>query len=92
MSESTKAVFLSYASQDVEAAKRIREELRAGAVEVWFDREGGLEHGDESDRKIRQQIRECALFLPVISANTQARKEGCFRIDWEFASERALVP
>ncbi len=33
-----KAVFLSYASQDAEAAKRICEALRSGGVEVWFDR------------------------------------------------------
>ena len=38
MSESAnKAVFLSYASQDAEAAKRICEALRAAGVEVWFD-------------------------------------------------------
>jgi hypothetical protein len=33
----TGAVFLSYASQDAEAAKRICEALRAAAIEVWFD-------------------------------------------------------
>jgi len=35
------AVFLSYASQDAEAARRICEALRSGGVEVWFDQEGG---------------------------------------------------
>ena len=33
----TGAVFLSYASQDAEAARRICEALRAAAIEVWFD-------------------------------------------------------
>jgi hypothetical protein len=37
MSESGKAVFLSYASQDVEAAKRSCDALRAAGVEVWLD-------------------------------------------------------
>ena len=37
MSDATKAVFLSYASQDAEAAKRICEALRAAGVEGWFD-------------------------------------------------------
>ena len=41
--------------------------------------EGGLEHGDEWDAKIRRQIKECVLFIPIISANTQARHEGYFR-------------
>ncbi len=89
MSEPHKAVFLSYASQDAEAARRICESLRAGGVEVWFDVEGGLEHGDEWDAKIRRQIKECVLFIPVISANTQARHEGYFRIEWDLAAERA---
>jgi len=90
MSEPGKAVFLSYASQDAEAAKRICDALRAAGVEVWFDAEGGLEHGDEWDAKIRRQIKECVLFLPIISANTQAREEGYFRIEWELAAQRAL--
>lgn len=37
MSESGKGVFLSYASQDAEAAKRICDAMRSGGVEVWFD-------------------------------------------------------
>ena len=90
MSAPAKAVFLSYASQDAEAAKKICDTLRADGVEVWFDQEGGLEHGDEWDTKIRRQIKECVLFIPVISANTQAREEGYFRIEWELAAQRAL--
>ncbi len=84
------AVFLSYASQDADAAKRICDALRGAGVEVWFDAEGGLEHGDEWDAKIRRQIKECVLFIPVISANTQAREEGYFRLEWELAAQRAL--
>ena len=89
MSDATKAVFVSYAREDTDAARRVADALRGFGVEVWFDQEGGLEHGDEWDRKIRHQIKECALFLPVISANTQARREGYFRIEWDLAAERA---
>jgi TolB-like protein/tetratricopeptide (TPR) repeat protein len=85
-----RAVFLSYASQDAEAARRICDALRSGGVEVWFDADGGLEHGDEWDQKIRRQIKECVLFIPLISANTQARHECYFRIEWELAAERAM--
>jgi len=84
------AVFLSYASQDAEAARRICEALRSGGVEVWFDQDGGLEHGDEWDAKIRTQIKDCVLFIPLISANTQARHEGYFRLEWELAAQRAM--
>jgi hypothetical protein len=87
MSDSGKAVFLSYASQDAEAAKRICDALRAAGVEVWFD-QNELVGGDAWDAKIRKQIRECALFVPIISANTQARLEGYFRIEWKLAAQR----
>ena len=89
--EPSKAVFLSYASQDAEAARRICESLRSGGVEVWFDAEGGLEHGDAWDAKIRRLIgKECVRFIPLISASTQARHEGYFRLEWELAAERAM--
>ena len=84
-----RAVFLSYASQDVEAARKICDSLRSGGVDVWFDADGGLEHGDEWDAKIRRQIKESVLFIPVISASTQAREEGYFRLEWDLAAERA---
>ncbi len=83
-----RAVFLSYASQDAEAVARIAEALRVAGVEVWFDR-NELVGGDAWDRKIRTQIRECALFVPVISAATQARGEGYFRLEWKLAVDRS---
>ncbi len=88
MSEASKAVFLSYASQDAEAAKRIAEALRSTGIEVWFD-QNELRGGDAWDQKIRRQIKECALFVPVISANTNARPEGYFRLEWKLAVDRS---
>src|SRR4029079_17928203 len=38
---------------------------------------------------IRRQIRECALFVPVISASTQDRAEGYFRLEWKLAVDRS---
>ena len=81
------AVFLSYASEDVVAALRICHALRAAEVEVWFD-QSELVGGDAWDAKIRGQIKACAIFAPVISANTQARREGYFRIEWKLADDR----
>jgi TolB-like protein/Flp pilus assembly protein TadD len=82
-----RAVFLSYASQDAEAAKRICDALRAQGVEVWFD-QNELVGGDAWDTKIRKQIGECALFIPLISAHAQARREGYFRLEWRLAAQR----
>ena len=85
---STAAVFLSYASQDAEAAKKICEALRTTGVEVWFD-QNELVGGDAWDAKIRGQINSCALFVPVISTATQARGEGYFRLEWKLAVDRS---
>lgn len=56
------AVFLSYASEDSEAAGRIAEALRAGGVEVWFDR-SELRGGDVWDRKIGWSSRDVGIFF-----------------------------
>ncbi len=81
------AVFLSYAREDSDAARRIAEALRAFGLDAWFD-QGELRGGDTWDQKIRTQIRTCALFVPVISAQTQTRTEGYFRREWKLAAER----
>jgi TolB-like protein len=82
-----KAIFISYARQDAGAARRIAEALRERGMEVWFD-QNELRGGDAWDQKIRRQIRECALFIAVISENTESRGEGYFRLEWKLAAER----
>jgi TolB-like protein/Flp pilus assembly protein TadD len=82
------AVFISYASQDSEAAQRICEALRAAGIEVFLD-QSELRGGDAWDRQIRRQIHDCALFIPVISANAHARVEGYFRLEWKLAVDRS---
>jgi TolB-like protein/Flp pilus assembly protein TadD len=88
VTEPSHAVFLSYASQDAEAAHRICEALRAAGIEVWFD-QSELRGGDVWDQTIREQIQACALFIPIISANAHARVEGYFRLEWKLAVDRS---
>jgi TolB-like protein len=87
MNEATSAIFVSYTSQDADAVRRLCEALRAAGLVVWFD-QNELRGGDAWDASIRRQIRDCALFMPVISANTEARPEGYFRLEWRLAIER----
>src|SRR5215469_18717152 len=82
------AIFLSYASQDGDAARRICDALRAEGIEVWFD-QSELRGGDVWDQKIRREIRDCALFIPIISTNTASRREGYFRLEWDLADQRS---
>src|SRR5687768_10131144 len=88
MNVAAKGVFLSYASQDADVAKRLCEAMRSAGLEVWFD-QSELRGGDAWDAKIRKQIKECALFVPIISAATQARPEGYFRFEWKLAVDRS---
>jgi len=82
------SIFISYASQDRPAARRLRDALEATGLDVWYD-ENELGGGDAWDQKIRRQIRECTYFLPVISAQTEARREGYFRREWRLAVDRS---
>src|SRR6516225_3852865 len=86
----TGAVFLSYASQDADAAHRICDALRAAGIEVWFDK-SALRGGDAWDQSIRKQIKTCTLFVPVISQHTHERAEGYFRLEWKLAVDRCYL-
>jgi hypothetical protein len=83
------SVFLSYASDDREAARALRDALPAFGLEPWYD-ESELGGGEAWDQKIRRQIRECDYFMPLVSAQTEARLEGYFRREWRLAVERTL--
>jgi TolB-like protein len=87
VTDPSRAVFLSYASQDTEAAQHLCNALRAAGIEVWFD-QSELRGGDTWDELIRRQIKGCYLFVPIISANTQSREEGYFRREWKLAVDR----
>src|SRR6185369_5931086 len=87
MSDSGKAIFLSYARDDAAAARRIAEALRSAGLEVWFD-ENELRGGDTWDAKIRRQIDACTLFIPLISKETQSRNKGYFRLEWKLAVDQ----
>jgi tetratricopeptide (TPR) repeat protein len=84
------AVFISYAREDSAAADRLALALRAAGIEVWLDR-SELRGGDAWDAAIRQQIRSCALFIAIVSAHTQRRDEGYFRLEWKLAVDRSWL-
>lgn len=81
-------MFLSYASEDTEAARRLCAVLRAGGIEVWFD-QSELRGGDAWDAAIRRQIKSCSLFIPIISTTSHSRAEGYFRLEWKLAIDRS---
>jgi hypothetical protein len=64
VTDSRRAVFVSYASQDAEAAQQLCNALRAAGVEVWFD-QSELRGGDAWDALIRRMSRAINLWLFV---------------------------
>lgn len=91
----TGAIFISYAREDLAAASRLVESLRAAGLEVWFDK-NALQIGDDWARKIRRGIRECSLFLPVISrqAMSEENRRSFFWREWNDADDfaREMAP
>ena len=82
-----RAVFISYAREDLPAVQQIKAGLEAAGVTTWFDLDR-LEGGDDYDRKIRRNIERCSYFIPVVSAATQRRHEAYFRREWSYALDR----
>jgi hypothetical protein len=84
------AIFISYVSEDIEAASRLAEGLRAASLEVWFDKDA-LRGGDNWARSIRRGLERCSLFLPVISCQALSKKNGrrYFWREWNDADEHA---
>lgn len=82
-----RAVFISYAREDLAAVQQLKAGLDAAGINAWFDMQA-LDSGDDFARKIRGNIARCSYFIPVVSANTQRRFEGWFRREWNWAVDR----
>jgi hypothetical protein len=83
------AIFVSYASEDRETALALAGALEAAKLPVWLDRKGGLEGGDDYELKIRRQIEEASLFVPLLSPHVLTRQRRFFRLEWSVAGEVA---
>jgi len=88
-------IFLSYASEDVEAAGRLAEGLRAAGLEVWLDK-AALQLADDWARSIRRGIERSSLFLPVVSRRSLAEenRRRYFWREWNDADDfaRGMAP
>lgn len=77
MSDASKAVFLSYASQDSEAAKRISEALRSTGIEVWFSRcARGSEFGVQGSELKTEGVRTSLRAFVVDSGGRRFERRG----------------
>ncbi len=84
------AVFLSYASEDRPAVEKLKAALEEARVDVFFDREQ-LQPGNDWEVKLRRNIHQCSLFVPVISQQTLTSDRRFFRLEWNLALEEAQM-
>ena len=83
-------VFVSYASEDADAARALADQLLdLGAADVWLDKRK-LRGGDDWAERIDEAIgRQCTYFMPVLSQQADARREGVFWDEWKRGLQRA---
>ena len=82
------AVFLSYASDDRPAVERVKVALEEAGVDVFFDRDQ-LQAGDDWEGKLRRNLHQCSMFVPVLSQHTLTLERRFFRVAWNAALAEA---
>jgi hypothetical protein len=81
------AIFMSYAREDEEAARRLKAGLEKQGCVVWYDRER-LKPGGNWANHLEDEVKgRCSLFLSVISRTTEGEPSGYFHQERNWASE-----
>ncbi|SMO66185.1 SIR2-like domain-containing protein [Saccharicrinis carchari] len=82
------AIFISYSHHDKDTVLALYNELLAHGFNVWLDKDQ-LHSGDNYRQQIIEKIRECDLFIPVISQSSISNKESyVYSIEWDRAIAR----
>lgn len=84
--EDQKEIFISYASEDYEQARRVAETFQNLGVAVWFDKKS-LEPGDAYEAMIKQNIQESKIFVPVLSQSVVNCGRRFFKREWKWAND-----
>lgn len=81
-------VFISYSRADKEVAYKLFIALKETGINVWYDRDS-LGVGVDFRNDIRDSIRTCKLFVPILSHNIthQFKEEHIYRLEWAWAVE-----
>lgn len=86
------SVFISYASEDAEAARAIQRQLETAGLDVWLDKKK-LESGEDYKRIIFNNIENSSIFIPIVSRNVLKldNYERFFRMEWDRAIQSAVM-
>lgn len=84
-------VFISYAHEDRYIALPLFERLHAAGINVWIDEEK-LEYGAEYEKRIRNAINNCKVFLPILSSQVKddlvAKNQRWYQSEWQWKQSR----
>lgn len=84
-------VFISYAHEDRYIALPLFERLHAAGINVWLD-EDKLKGGAEYERRIRNAINNCKVFMPILSSQVKddllRQTERWYQKEWDWAKTR----
>jgi hypothetical protein len=83
MNEGDDSVFISYASEDYEAARKLYEDLNKGGFTPWLDKEA-LIAGQNWKTAINKAIKESRYFIPIFSSVSVA-KRGYVQKEFNYA-------
>jgi len=78
-------VFISYAREDTNAAKRLRKDLKDAGLSPWLDKEEILP-GQNWKKQIEDAISKSRYFIPLFS-KTSVEKMGYVQSEFKFALE-----
>lgn len=84
-------VFISYAHEDRYIALPLFERLHAAGINVWLD-EDKLEGGAEYEQRIRSAIKNCKVFMPILSSQVKddltRQPQRWYQKEWQWAQSR----
>lgn len=78
-------MFISYAREDFDAAKRLYNDLKIAGLNPWLDKESLLP-GQQWEVEIRKAIKNSTCFLAVLSTNS-VNKRGYVQKEFKFGLE-----
>jgi hypothetical protein len=78
-------LFISYAREDFDGAKRLYNDLKSAGLNAWLDKEELLP-GQQWQLEIRKAIKNSAYFLAVLSSNS-VEKRGYVQKEFKFGLE-----
>jgi tetratricopeptide (TPR) repeat protein len=73
MQKTSSMIFISYAHEDFEAAKRLYLDLKHAGLNIWLDKESLLP-GQDWQIEIRRNIRNSSYFLALLSSNSVSKR------------------